>query len=263
MYVRHFFLGFILGISLLALSTLLLGCYTQFSTSDWVERKSTPSEVDVRDLVDSGANVTINNYYYDVYYTRFLRPTIYGFGSVWWGWYDPFWDYPLWYTPAVVYYGWGVWGWNRWGWVSPVLPYWGSGSVTVVAPTGTRRTGIGRMRLWSRSENMFAPLPMRYGTSSGVPDAMSSYRRQHEGSTSLPTDASRRSNIDRAAERQTSGAKESYPLPSRRQASGEHRIPSYSAPSQRSAPPAVSPSHQREGGSYRVSPSGTSGRRQR
>jgi hypothetical protein len=269
MRVQHFFSGFLLVTSLLALSILTTGCYTQFATTNSIERISSPTEVDVEELVESGADITINNYY-DSYYARFLRPTIYGFGGAWWGWYDPFWDYPLWYTPVVawygfapVYYGWGGWGWNRWGWNPYIPPYWGGGGVASTEPLGTRRTGIGRTRLTGNTGNALYPSTTRYGTSNESGTISPSNRRQRDGSYTAPADASRRSSTGRAVERKSDAkSKETYSTPSRRQSSGERRTPSYSAPSPRSSPPASSPS--RSGGSSSgSSSSGSSGRRQR
>ncbi len=267
MRVQHFFSGFLLATSLLALSILTTGCYTQFATTNSIERISSPTEVDVEELVESGADVTINNYY-DSYYARFMRPTIYGFGGAW-GWYDPFWDYPLWYTPVVawygfapVYYGWGGgWGWNRWGWNPYFPPYWGSGGVASTEPLGTRRVGIGRTRITGGTGNTVFPSTTRYGTSNADGTISPSNRRQRGGSSTAPADASRRSSTGRAVERKSDAkSKETYSTPSRRQSSGERRTPSYSSPSQRSSPPASAPSR---GGSSGSSSSGSSGRRQR
>ncbi len=271
MRVRHFISGFLLVISLVAISMLASGCYTQFATTDSIERMSAPTQVDVEELVESGATVTINNYY-DSYYARFLRPTIYGFGSVWWGWYDPFWDYPLWYTPVVawygvapVYYGWGGWGWNRWWW-NPYFPsYWHGGGFASTEPLGTRRTGIGRTRMMGGTGNAVFPSTTRYGSSSEGGTILPSNRRQREGSTyTAPADASRRSSTGRAVEQKSGGAsRETYSAPSRRQSSGERHTPSYSLPAQRSSPPASAPSRSGGGGSSSSSSSGSSGRRQR
>lgn len=266
--IQLFFSGLLLATSLLATSTLTTGCYTQFATTNSIERLSSPNEVDVEELVENGGNVTINNYY-DFYYSHFVRPTIYGFAGTW-GWYDPFWGYPLWYTPVFVpvfYYGWGgVWGWNRWGGWNPYFPPYWAGGVASSEAIGTRRIGIGRARITGIGNPIFPTnSSLRYGSSSEggtvVPDA----RRRRDGTTTTaPADASRRNSRSYApnggSEKQSRvrGSSES----SRRQSSGERRSPSYSAPSQRGSSSFSAPS--RSGGSSSgSSSSGSSGRRQR
>ncbi len=267
--IERFFSVLLVATSLLLISMLMSGCYTQFATTDSIERISAPTDVSVEELVESGADVTINNYY-DSYYARFMRPTIYGFGGTW-GWYDLFWDYPLWYTPVVawygfapVYYGWGGWGWNRWGWTPYFPPYWRGSGVASTEPLGTRRVGIGRTRLTGGTGNAVFPSTTRYGSSSEDGTISPSNRRQRGGSTyTLPADASRRSSTGRAVERKSGGtSRESYSTPSRRQSSGERRTPSYSSPPQRSSPPASSSSRSGSSSSGSSS-SGSSGRRQR
>ncbi|MFQ3609230.1 MAG: hypothetical protein SNJ55_11430 [Chloroherpetonaceae bacterium] len=270
MRIQRFFSGLLLATSLLAISIFTSGCYTQFATTNSIARISSPSEVDVEELVENGGSVTINNYY-DNYYAHFLRPTIYGFAGTW-GWYDPFWGYPLWYTPVfapVAYYGWGGgWGWNRWGVWNPYFPpVWG-GAVASTSPVGTRRTGIGRTRTIG-IENPIFPTnssSLRYGSSSEGGTIAPNSRRQRTGTTTAPADASRRNSRTRAFERNTDGEKNGRLKGSsestRRQSSGERRTPSYSAPSQRSSPSPSVPSRS-SGSSSGSSSSGSSGRRQR
>jgi|GEM_PF-2331177 hypothetical protein len=271
--VQHFFSGVLLTTFLLGMSMLTTGCYTKFATTDTVERIASPSEIDVESLVENGANVTINNYY-DSYYARVLRPTIYGF----WGWYDPFWGYPLWYTPVVVpiawygfvpaYYGWGFWGWNRWGWNPYFPPYWSSGGVASTEPFGTRRIGLGRTRITSGIGNTGFLSTTRYGASSSGSDATpSTSRRQREGTTSTaPADVYRRSASGRTAEKKYDAEQKErskgYSESIRRPSSSQRRTSSYSAPPSQSSPPTAVPS--RSGStSSSSSSSGVSGRRQR
>lgn len=252
----------------LATSIFMSGCYTQFATSNSIARISSPSEVDVEELVENGRDVTINNYY-DIYHAHFLRPAIYGFTPTW-GWYDPFWGYPLWYTPIfvpVAYYGWGgVWGWNRWiGWNPYFPPVWG-GTVASTTPLGTRRTGIGRMRTTGADAPIFTPSSsIRGGSSSESGTVAPSSRRQRTGTaTTAPTDASRYNRRTREAQRPTTYMEHVKPSsePTRRTSSGERRTSSYSAPSPRSSPPASS-SSRGAGSSSGSSSSSSSGRRQR
>lgn len=272
MRIQRFCSVFLLASSLLTISMLTAGCYTQFATTNSIERIASPSEVDVEELVENGGSVTINNYY-DSYYARFMRPTIYGFGA--WGWYDPFWDYPLWYTPVIAPIGWyGFapmyygWGWNRWGWNPYFPPYWGGSGIASTQPVGTRRTGIGRTRDNGMTNTLFPTSSSpRAGASIDGGITPSNSRRQREGATSTaPADASRRTNTGRAVERNSDGkSKEragSYSAPSRRQSSGERRAPSYSAPAQRGSSPSSAPSRG-SSGSFGSSSSGSSGRRQR
>ncbi len=271
MRIQRFCSVLLLASLLLMISMLTAGCYTQFATTNSIERIASPSEVDVEELVENGGSVTINNYY-DSYYARFMRPTIYGFGGAW-GWYDPFWDYPLWYTPVIapigwygfapIYYG---WGWNRWGWNPYFPPYWGGSGIASTQPVGTRRTGIGRMRDNGMTNTLY-PSSLRAGSSSDGGIAPSNSRRQRESTTSTtPADASRRTNTGRSVERKSDGkSKEKdggYSAPSRRQSSGERRAPSYSAPAQRGSSPSSAPSRGSSGSSGSSS-SGSSGRRQR
>ena len=273
MRIQRFCSVLLLASLLLMISMLTAGCYTQFATTNSIERIASPSEVDVEELVENGGSVTINNYY-DSYYARFMRPTIYGFGGAW-GWYDPFWDYPLWYTPVIapigwygfapIYYG---WGWNRWGWNPYFPPYWGGSGIVSTQPVGTRRTGIGRTRDNGMTNTLFpTSSSLRAGSSSDGGIAPSNSRRQRESTTSTtPADASRRTNTGRSVERKSDGkSKEKdggYSAPSRRQSSGERRAPSYSAPAQRGSSPSSAPSRGSSGSSGSSS-SGSSGRRQR
>lgn len=263
MRLQRLFSVLLPAVLLLSISMLIVGCYTQFATTNSIERISSPSEVDVEELVENGSSVTINNYYdgyYDSYYLHFLRPMIYGFAGVW-GWYDPFWGYPLWYTPVfapVAYYDW------RWNAYFP--PAWGS-TVASTAPVGTRRTGIGRTRTIGIENPIFpANSSLRYGSSQESTVAPSSRRRRDGTTTTVPADASRRNSRTRTPETKYNRASQEqrggYSTPSRRQSSGVRRLPSYSAPSQRSSPPSFAPSRS-AGSSSGSSSSGSSGRRQR
>ncbi|MFN3561932.1 MAG: hypothetical protein ACK4XM_08500 [Chloroherpetonaceae bacterium] len=265
MRFQRFCSVFLLATSLLTVSMLTASCYTQFATTNSIERISSPSEVDVEELVENGSNVTINNNYYDPYYAYYIRPAIYGFSSVW-SWYDPFWGYPLWYTPVIVPIGVG-WGWSRWRW-NPYFLYWGSGGVASTERIGTRRIGIGRTRDNSITNTLFPTSSSpRAGSSSDGGVVPSNSRRQRESTTSPPpADASRRSSSARAVERKSDGKlkeqRGSYSVPSRRQSSGEQRLPSYSTPIPRSSSPASAPSRSGSSSSSNSS-SGSLGRRQR
>lgn len=269
MRIQRFFAVLLPAISLLAISMLTAGCYTQFATTESIERLSSPSTVDVEELVENSddvVNVTINHYY-DSYYARFMRPTIYGFGSAW-GWYDPFWGYPLWYSPVIApiawygfaptYYGWGV----GWGWNPNFPPYW-AGGVASTEAIGTRRMGIGRSRMTGVQHTTFpTSSSLRYGSSGEGGTVAPNSRRQPDGASR--TDATDFSRRTRASERKSDKTSKeqhgSYSAPSRRQSQGERRSqPSYSPPSQRSSPPAYAPSRSTSGSSS----SGSSGRRQR
>ncbi len=269
MRIQHCFSGLLLTTSLLAISIFSSGCYTQFATTNSIARASSPSTIDVEELIENGSDVTINNYYYDTYYANVLRPAIYGFGG--WGWYDPFWGYPLWYTPVIVpvaYYGWGGWGWNRWaGWNPYFPPVWG-GAVASTAPVGTRRTGIGRTRATGMENSSIYPVgsSLRYGSSRENGIAPSSRRQRTGTTTTAPATTTRRSSTGRSVERKSSGTSSekwgSYSAPSRRQSSGTSSSPSYSPPSSTRSSSASTPSRS-GGGSSGASSSGSSGRRQR
>lgn len=267
MQLQRFCSVFLLATSLLIISMLTAGCYTQFATSDSIERISSPSEIDMKELVENGSNVTINNYYYDPYYAYYMRPIIYGFSSVW-SWYDPFWGYPLWYTPVIVPIGVG-WSWNRWRW-NPYLLYLSSGGVASTEMLGTRRIGMGRTRT-NGATNALYPSSSYPSTSSGASndrhiDSPESRRQRGSITIPAPADARRRSSTVRAVEHQSDrNSKEQsggYFAPSRRPSNDERRLPSYSAPAQRGSSSASAPS--RSGGSSSSnSSSGSSGRRQR
>lgn len=141
----------LLPIILLTTAPILMGCYTQLSSSSTITHSDPSSAPETIEFVEETQSVTINNYY-DSYYNRFMRPTIYGFGSVW-DWGNLSWDYPLWYQPIwgapviVTPYFWGAPYsynyWNRWH----LYPNNSSGGgYASTLPIGTRRIGIGRVR---------------------------------------------------------------------------------------------------------------------
>lgn len=247
------------------------GCYTQFASSRSISRAVEPTEFDPDELVEDNNGTIIINNYYDSYYNRFLRPTIYGFGGVWW---DPFWDFPLWYSPVAFYGGWGwsPWHWNRWRWWGYPPYYWGTGGgVASIEPIGTRRMGIGRSRI-SGVENAFTPsATTRYGASERIVPSGSTFvpsRRQRGGSTE--SNASRRrqsgsstreskgsSSVERKSDSRSRSNSGGSSVAPRRQSSGGGSS-SYSSPSQRG-----SSSSSSSGGRSSSSSSGSSGRRQR
>ncbi len=285
MWFSRFFSMLLLMTSLSAISIITTGCYTKFTATDSITHHSSSgesSEIDVEKIAENGGSVTINNYYYDAYYVRFMRPTIYGFGSIW-SWYDPFWDYPLWYSPfwyrglitpigwygfVPVYYGWGVWGWRSWTWSPYFAPSWGSSGFAAIE-LGKRRTAIGRMRLMGSGNSPFPASSTGHSNSSPESSPVSpTLRRQQTGTTTTTAPAEFSPNNRRTSTRENRFNGKSreqhggYSAPSRRQSSRESSSPSYTAPSLRSAPLPSAPSSGGSGSSGSSSPI-PSGRRQR